>query len=175
MRLILLFAFTTTTAFGQVKCTDFFTILGQREISEKFQNYLKACGPFEENKTIDGLTKTITSDEKGIQIMLINRATDKTESAKFEVLSIELKSFTDKGGYKDELPFGFTMGMDHKLVKAHIETLENVEFDKKDLTKKSSSFTYSGSRHSGFFGKKAKVYVTQYDGKSITSMRMRVK
>lgn len=175
MRTLLLILLTAASALGQSSCTDFISLLGQKEISEQFQNYLTECGPFEQNKTVDGLTKTLTSDEKGIEILLINRAEKKTQSAKFEVLSVELKSFTDKGGFKGELPFGFTLGMDHKMVKSHIAELENVVFDKKDLSKKSSSFTYSGKPNSVFFGKKAKVYVTQYDGKSITSMRMRLK
>jgi hypothetical protein len=166
---------TSTALFGQSACGDFLEIIAQRDMSETVIAFSKNCGPFEEILAQDGMTKIWTNKEKGIELTFINRAKDQFVLPKFEVLMVELTSFTNEGGYKEEFPFGFRLGMDNKMVKTHIEELKSVDFDKKDLGKTSSFFTYTGSPNSALQNRQIRVSISQFDGKSITSMRFRLK
>ncbi|MCF8276554.1 MAG: hypothetical protein K9J17_07450 [Flavobacteriales bacterium] len=155
--------------------SDFLEILALRDIDGKLSKLKSEHGPFEERIATDGMTKTWSNEEKGIEVTFINRAKDRFALPKFEVMMVELTAFTDKGGYKDEFPFGFQMGMDHKLVKEHIQELKSIDFDKKDLSKTSSSFTYTGSPNSALQNRQIRVSISQVDGNTITSMRLRLK
>lgn len=136
---------------------------------------MKECGPFEESVTIGGDSKTYLSEEKGIQLTFVNREVNKANLPKYELLNVELTTFTEKGGFKDELPFGLQMGMDHKLLKEHIKQMKDVSYEKKNLSKKSSSFTYTGALSSALHDRQLRVMITQFDGNSITAVRMRLK
>lgn len=175
MRLIVPILFFTTSLFAQNTCEDFLVLIGQRDIHKSVMGFKENCGPFEEKIELDGMSKTWTSEENGIIVTLVNRAKDHVGVTKFEVMSVELRSFTDKGGFKGEFPFGFKLGMDSKMVKNHIMELKSVNYNKKDLSKKSSSFTYTGSPNAALKNRQIKVYISQFDGKTITSMRMRLK
>lgn len=175
MKLLLPLLLFSSTVFAQTNCDDFLPLFGQRDVSETIQTYLKECGPFEESITIGGDSKTYISEEKGIQLTFVNREMSKASLSKFELLSVELTTFTDKGGFKEKLPFGLKMGMDHKLVKEHIKQMEEVSFEKKNLSKKSSSFTYTGALSTKLHDRQLRVMITQFDGSSITSVRMRLK
>lgn len=175
MKFLLPLLLFSTTVLAQTDCSDFLRLFGERDISEKMQTYLKECGPFEESITIGGDSKTYISTEKGVQLMFVNRESKKAGLAKFELLSVELTTFTNDGGYKLELPFGMQLGMDHKLLKEHIKQLKDVFYEKKDLGKKSSSFTYTGALSSKLHDRQLRVMVTQFDGSSITAVRMRLK
>lgn len=174
MKPLLPFLLFTSSLFAQTDCTAFLKIIGQRDISQAVIDMKENCGPFVETVSADGKTKTYTSEEKGIELHFINRAKDKFSLPKYEVLTIELSSFTDRGGYKQEFPFGFTLGMDHKMVKEHIMQLEDVKYEKKDLSKKRSSFTFIGYANTAAQGRKVRVSISQFDGKSITSFRLRL-
>lgn len=175
LRLILPLLLLSATLSFQSNCTDLLTLFGERDISAKVQTFLRECGPFEESVTIGGDSKTYISEEKGIQLMFVNRELKSTSLPKYELLSIELTAFTDKGGYKEEFPFGLKMGMDHKMVKEHIKQLKDVYYEKKNLSKKSSSFTYTGLMNPNLHNRQLRVMITQFDGNSITAIRMRLK
>ncbi len=174
MKLILPFLLITSTLSAQTDCSDFLKIIGQRDISQVVIDLKENCGPFVETVSTDGKTKTYTSEEKGITLFFINRKKDRFSLPEYEVLTIELRSFTDKGGYKEDFPFGFTLGMDHRMVKEHIMQMKDVQFEKKDLGKKLSTFTYTGYANQAAQGRDVRVSVSQFDGKTITAMRFRL-
>lgn len=149
--------------------------MGQREISTDFTHFIENCGPFEERISNDFTTKTLTNEEKGIEITMINQVDDPNSLARYEVFMIELAAFTDDGGFTGNWPFGFHLGMDSKMVKKQIESLKSVTLSKKNLSKKSSSFTYTGAPNSALADRQIKVSIFQFDGKTITSMRLRLK
>ncbi|MFT4982660.1 MAG: hypothetical protein ACI9UR_002536 [Bacteroidia bacterium] len=175
MKLILPLLLITSTLFAQTPCEDFLVLVGQRDINKTVTDFQGNCGPFEESISQDGTSKTWKSKEKGVEITFVNRANDKFALPKFEVMMIELRAFTDKGGFKGKFPFGFTLGMDSKMVKNHIMELKSVSYEKKYLSKKTSSFTYTGSPNSALQNRQIKVYISQFDGKTITSIRLRLK
>lgn len=175
MKFIVSLFFVTSVVFAQSACEDFMTLLGQRDINSLVVDFRENCGPFEETISEDGMTKTWSSKEKGIEITFVNRAKDQFALPKFEVMMLELTSFTNSGGYKQDFPFGFKMGMDHKMVKSHIEQLKSVIFEKKNLGKTSSSFVYTGSPNSALQNRQIKVSIVQFDGKNISAMRLRLK
>lgn len=175
MKFLLPLLLVTTSLFAQNPCEDFLALIGQRDIHKSVIDFKENCGPFEEKIEWDGMSKTWTSKEKGIIVTLVNRAKDHTGVTKFEVMSVELRTFTDKGGYKGEFPLGFRMGMDYKMVKDHIKSMKEVQYERNELGKKRSYFTYTGAPSSALQDRQIKVYISQYDGKSITSMRMRLK
>lgn len=175
MRTLLLLTLISSTAMAQNRCEDFLSLIGQRDISQALIDFQKNCGPFEETVSQDGMGKTWSSKENGVEVSFINRAKDKFALPQFEVMMVELTAFTNEGGYKGTWPFGFDMGMDHKMVKDHITQLKSVDFDKKDLSKTSSSFTYTGSPNSALQDRQIKVSISQFDGKTISSIRMRLK
>jgi len=175
MKILLPFLVLTSTVFAQTNCSELLPLFGQRDISKNIQTYLQECGPFEESVTIGGDSKTYISEVKGIQLTFVNRELKSTSLPKYELLSIELTTFTDTGGFKEELPFGLKMGMDHKMVKEHIKQLKDVYYEKKNLSKKSSSFTYTGSMNPNLHDRQLRVMITQFDGSSITAVRMRLK
>jgi len=172
MKLLLPFLLLTNSLFAQTDCTAFLKIIGQRDISQAVIDLKENCGPFIETVSSDGKTKTYTSEEKGIELFFINRAKDSFSLPKFEVLTIELNSFTNKGGYKEEFSFGFTLGMDYKMVKEHIAQLKDVDYEKKNLGKKHSVFTFTGWTNTAAQGREIRVSISQFDGKNITSMRI---
>lgn len=172
---LLPFLLLTSQIFAQSPCEDLLVLIGQRDINETVMAFSKDCGPFEETIAQDGMTKTWTNKQKGMELTFINRAKDQYVLPKFEVLMVELTSFTNEGGYKDEFPFGFRLGMDNKMVKTHIEELKSVNFDKKDLSRTNSTFTYTGSPNSALENRQIRVSISQIDGKTITSMRLRLK
>ncbi|MDC0304096.1 hypothetical protein OAL15_03695 [Flavobacteriales bacterium] len=163
------------SVFNQDPCNDFLMLMGQRDTHNTVIDFKEKCGPFEEKIELDGMSKTWTSEEKGIIITLVNRAKNHSGITKFEVMSVELRSFTNKGGFKGDFPFGFRLGMDHKMVKCRIMELKSVDYEKKKLTKKSSSFTYTDSPNSALQNRQIKIYVSQFDGRSISSIRLRLK
>jgi len=172
--IILPFLIFASSLYPLNPCEDFLLLIGQREISTDFTHFIENCGPFEEQISNDFATKTLTNEEKGIEITMTNQVEDPNSLAKYEVFMIELTAFTDEGGFKGNWPFGFLLGMDSKLVKKHIESLNSVTFHKKDLSKKSSSFTYTGAPNSALAERQIKVSIFQFDGKTITSMRLRL-
>lgn len=175
MKILLVLLLATTSVFAQTDCEDFLQLLGRREINEHVVAFKRECGPFEESFNTDANSKTLTSLEKGISITMVNTAKDQSVTPKYEVFIVELTSFTGKGGYKEEWPFGFKMGMDHKMVKKHIKGLKDVTYDKSDIGRKRSYFNYTGKVNDSVKDRQVRVYVSQYDGTSITSLRMRLK
>ena len=175
MRFLFPLVLLTTSLFAQNSCEDFLVLLGQREIHKSVIEFQENCGPFEESISSDGMSKTWVSEKNGIELTLVNRAKDQFALPKFEVMTVELRSFTNDGGFNGQLPLGFKLGMDYKMVKNHIMELKSVDFEKKDLSKKRSSFTYTGSPNAALKNRQIKVYVSQFDGQSITSLRMRLK
>ncbi len=173
--IILPFLFFTSSLYPLNPCEDFLLLLGQRDISKDVSRFIENCGPFEEQVSSDFATKTLTNEQKGIEITMINQVDDPNSLARYEVFMIELTAFTDDGGFKGNWPFGFQMGMDNKLVKKYIESLKSVTFNKKNLSKKSSSFTYTGAPNAALADRQIKVSIFQFDGKTITSMRLRLK
>lgn len=172
IRLLLILLFPIT-AIGQ-NCDDFLSIIGQRDIAAEVISFQKNCGPFEEKISSGKKTKTWTSKEKGIIISFINRAKDEFALPKFEVFTIELESSTSLGGFKGEWPFGFKQNMDYKMVKDHVKKLEDVDYEKRDLGRVRSYFTYTGPTNQAAQERKVKVYIEQYHGTAVTSMRLRV-
>ena len=175
MKLLLPLLLIATSTFAQTDCEDFMQLLGRREINEHVIAFKEQCGPFEESFNTDGNSKTLSSLEKGISITMVNTAKDQSVTPKYEVFLVELTSFTGKGGYKDEWPFGFQMGMDYKMVKKHIKHLKDVTYEKSDLSRKRSYFNYTGKVNDSVKDREVRVYVSQYDGTSITSLRLRLK
>jgi len=175
MKTLLPLLLITSTLFAQNPCEDFLVLVGQRDINKTVTDFQENCGPFEESVSQNGMSKTWKSEGKGVEITFVNRAKDKFALPKFEVMMIELRVFTDKGGFKENFPFDFTLGMDSKMVKNHIMELKSVSYEKKYLSKKTSSFTYTGSPNSALQNRQIKVYISQFDGKSITSLRLRLK
>lgn len=175
MKFLLPLLLFSTSLVVQNACEDFLVLIGQRDINKTVTEFHKNCGPFVETVSQSGLDKTWSNEEKGIEITFVNRAKDKFALPKYEVMMIEFTAFTNKGGFKESFPFGFTMGMDHKMVKNHIMELKSVSYEKKSLSKKSSSFTYTGAPNSALENRQIKVSISQYDGKTITSMRLRLK
>ena len=175
MKLLTPLLFLTSSLLAQNPCEDVLVLIGQRDINETVMAFSKNCGPFEETIAQDGMTKTWTNKQKGMELTFVNRAKDQYVLPKFEVLMVELTSFTNEGAYKGEFPFGFKLGMDHKMVKDHIEQLTSVDFDKKDLSRTSSIFTYTGSPSSVLQNCQIRVSISQVDGKTITSMRLSLK
>ncbi len=175
MKFLLPLLIISFSGLAQNRCEDFVALLGERDIYSTLQDFRKECGPLEEIVSQDGMSKTWSSKEKGIEVSFINRATDASALPKFEVMMVELTAFTDEGGYKGNWPFGFSLGMDYKMVKQHIEQLRSVDFDKKDLGKTSSSFTYTGAPNTALGNRQIKVSVMHFDGKTISSMRFRLK
>ncbi|MBI1289088.1 MAG: hypothetical protein GC178_16095 [Flavobacteriales bacterium] len=175
MKLLIPFLLTTSSLLAQNGCQDLLALIGQRDIYRTLTDFRENCGPFEETISEDGTDKKWRNEEKGIEITFINRASDKFALPKYEVMMVELTAFTDKGGYKQAWPFGFTLGMDHKMVKQHIEDLKSVTYNKKDLGKTGSSFVYTGSPNANLGGRQIKVSIVQFDGKTISSMRLRLK
>ncbi len=175
MKLLLPLLLLGYSVFGQTTCDDFLILMGQRDINENIQSYQKLCGPFSEVIAQDGMSKTWTNDEKGIKLVFANHAKDKFALPQFELMSIELSAFTNEGGFTGTWPFGFKLGMDAKMVKSHIMQLKSVDFEKRDLSKKFSSFTYTGAPNSALQNRQIRVYISQFDGKTITSMRLRLK
>ncbi|MFM1877089.1 MAG: hypothetical protein RL266_2826 [Bacteroidota bacterium] len=161
--------------FAQNPCEDLLLLIGQRDISEEVVRFKERCGPFQQTIAQDGMSKTWTNSETGMELTFVNRSKDQFALAQFEVMMVELTSFTNDGGFKADFPFGFKLGMDHKMVKTHIEQLQSVQFDKKDLSKSSSSFTYTGSPNGALQNRQIRVSISQFDGRSITSMRLRLK
>lgn len=175
MKLLIPLLFFSSTLFAQSSCEDFLDLMGRREISEQVKQFRIACGPFDETISPDGNSKTLTSLEKGITLTFVNYESEKSSTPKYEVFTVELTSFSGKGGYKGELPFEFDMGMDYKLVKNHIKQLADVEYDRSDIGKRRSYFNYTGPINDLAKGKKIRVYISQYDGRTITTMRLRLK
>ena len=174
MKLFLSILFIISALSVQNSCEDFLSLIGQRDIHQGVIDFRKNCGPFDETISEDGLTKTWTSKEKGITLVFINRQDNKFALPKYELFTIELTSFTGKGGYEGEWPFGFLMGMNYKMVKDHIEDMKDVVYQRSDLGKRRSYFTYLGPTNVAAQGRKVKVYVSQYDGSTITTLRLRL-
>jgi len=156
-------------------CSDFLELIAQRDIYQTLTEFRNNCGPFEEAVSKDGMTKTWSQEKNGIKVIFINQAKDQFTLPQFEVIMVELTAFTDSGGYKQDFPFGFQLGMDYKMVKDHILKLESVDFEKRNLGKTSSSFTYTGSSNTALENRQIKVSIVQFDGKTISSMRFRLK
>jgi hypothetical protein len=175
MKLILPLLFIASSLFAQNPCEDFLVLMGQRDIHKSVVEFRENCGPFEESVSQDGISKTWKSEEKGVEITFVNRVNDKFALPKFEVMMIELRAFTDKGGFKGNFPFGFTLGMNSKMVKNHVMELKSVSYEKKLLSKSTSSFTYTGSPNSALKKRQIKVYISQFDGETITSLRLRLR
>jgi hypothetical protein len=149
--------------------------MGRRDINQAVINFGQNCGTYVEFFSEDMRSKTWVFAETGIDITFINRAKDNHATPIFEVLMIEIKTFTDKGGYKGAWPFGFKMGMNHKMVKNHVKGLKDVKYENKNLSKKRSVFTYTGYTNPSAQGRDIRAGISQYDGKSISSMRLRLK
>ncbi|MCB9204145.1 MAG: hypothetical protein H6603_04120 [Flavobacteriales bacterium] len=162
-------------ASAQEPCEDFLNLMGRREISQQVADFRKACGPFDETISPDGQTKTLTSLEKGITITFVNYDQDKSNTPKYEVFTIELTSFTGKGGYKGKLPLGFEMGMDPFMVKKHIKDSKDLSYDRSEVGIRRSYTNYSGPINDATEGRQLRVYVSQYDKKTIDIMRLRLK
>lgn len=175
MRLTILLILASIASQAQNNCEDFLTLMGQRDISQVMIDFKEQCGPFEETFADDKSTKSWTSLEKGIDITFINREEDKAALPKYEVLTIELTSFTSQGGYKGKLPLGFEMGMDWKMVRDHIKKSKEMTYDRSEVGIRRSYTNYSGPINDVVKDRKLRVYVSQYDGRSITIMRLRLK
>ena len=174
MKFLIPLLLITSSLFAQAPCEDFFRLIGQRDINESVVAFQKNCGPFDEEISEDGSNKTWISKEKGITLTFVNREDDKFSLPKYELLTIELTSFTGKGGYKGEWPLGFMLGMDYKMVKDHIKSLNDVNYERGDIGKRRSYFTYTGPTNDAAKDRKIKVYVSQYDGTTITTLRLRL-
>jgi hypothetical protein len=174
MKILLPFLLITSTLYAQNQCTDFLNLIGQRDISEEVNSFKENCGKLDEKVSSDKKTKTWSSDENGIKLTFINRAKNQIESPKFEVSVIELESSTGLGGYKGEWPFGFKKDMDYKMIKDHVKQLKNVVYERGGLGRSRSYFTYTGPTNQAAQERKVKVYVEQYHGTAVTSMRLRM-
>ncbi len=173
MKLLLPLLLFTSTLFAQDPCDDFLKIIGQGDVSQAVVDFIENCGPFEE-VIDDGNTKSYISDEKGISINFINRAKNESELPKFEVVTIELESSTGLGGYKGEWPFGLKKDMDYKMIRSHVKKLKDVDYERGELGRSRSYFTYTGPTNQAAQERKVKVYIEQYHGTTVTSMRLRL-
>lgn len=162
----------SSSLLAQNPCADFLNVLGERDINEAVTVLKQNCGPFVENTSDDGMSRTWINQKNGITIGFVNRNSNPAALPKFEVLSVELTSFTDSGGYKLEFPFGFKMGMDSRMVRAHIMQLADISYDRKDLGLTMSSFTYTGTVNATAKGRKVKVYVIQEKGSTVSAIRL---
>ena len=175
MKILLPLLLISSSLFAQNTCEDFLNLMGRREISQQIQEFREECGPFNEEISPDGQTKTLTSLEKGITITFVNYEKNKASTPKYEVFTIELTSFTGKGGYKGKLPLGFDMGMDPFMVKKHIKNSKDMSYDRSEVGIRRSYTNYSGPINDVTEGRQLRVYVSQYDKRTISIMRLRLK
>lgn len=161
-------------AFAQVACEDFIAIIGRHDHDESVVAFNNDCGPFVETISSDNATKTWKSNEKGITLTFTNSTTDPDSKPKFELTTVELSSTTSKGGYTGQLPFGLKKEMDAHMISDHIKNLKYMEYTNRDLGISRSYFTYFGPINDATEGKQIKIYLEQYKGAGITSMRLKL-
>lgn len=170
MKLTVLFILISFNVYAQDGCDDFLKIIGHRDESPIVATFQENCGPFQESISSDGKTKTWKSNEKGMEITFTNEA--RSDVSEFVLSVILLESSTSKGGFTGQLPFGLKKEMDAHDISKHIKKTENMEYTNRELGISRSYFTYVGPINAVTEGKKIKIYLEQYRGAGITSMRM---
>jgi len=170
MKYLLPLLLFTSSLFAQESCDDFLSIMGQLDNSQTVMDFQKNYGPFEEKVSSDRKTKTWISKEKGMEITFTNDG--KSESAEFVLTVILLESSTSKGGFTGQLPFGLEKEMDAHAISKHIKKRKDMEYTNRELGISRSYFTYTGKINEVTEGKKIKIYLEQYRGTGITSMRL---
>jgi len=159
---------------AQTPCEDFLAIIGRHDHDESVVAFKNDCGPFVETISSDNATKTWKSNEMGVTLTFTNSSTDPAAKANFELTTVELSSTTSKGGYTGQLPFGLKKEMDAHMISDHIKTLKYMEYTNRDLGISRSYFTYFGPINDASEGKQIKIYLEQYKGAGITSMRLKL-
>ena len=165
----------TTSLFAQNPCEDFMNLMGRSESSEQHKEFLSACGSYEETVSSDGQSKTLTSIENGITITLANSQKDKSVASEYQVSVIELNSSSGSGGYKGKLPLGFDLNMDPFAVRDLIKKNKDLSYDRSEVGLRRSYTNYSGPVNDVLQDKELRIYVSQYDKKSINIFRIRVR
>ncbi len=150
-------------------------LLGRSDINQAVTDFAQNCGTYVEIFSEDMTTKSWVIEETGIEITFMNRARDSFAQPKFEVFMIQIRAFTGQNGYKGAWPFEFKTDMSHKTVKDHIKQLKDAKYENKDMSKKRSIFTYTGYANPDAQGRDIRVSLSQHDGNSISSMRLRLK
>ncbi len=173
MKYLIPFLLFSTSLFAQESCDDFLSIMGQHDKSQIALEFQKNCGPFVEKMSSDGKTMTWKSNEKGIEITFTNDGS--SESSEFVLSVIELEISTSKGGFAGQLPFGLEKEMDAHAISKHIKKRNDMEYTNRELGISRSYFTYVGEINKVTEGKKIKIYLEQYRGTGITSMRLRLR
>ena len=170
MKMIAFFVLGWLNLQAQNPCDDFLNIIGQQYDSQIVTDFQENCGPFDESISSDGKTKTWKSKEKGMEITFTNEA--RSASTEFVLSVILLESSTSKGGFTGELPFGLKKEMDAHMISKHIKNTEHMEYTNRELGISRSYFTYVGPINDVTEGKRIKIYLEQYRGSGITSMRL---
>ena len=173
MKYLLLLLLFTTSLLAQEPCDDFLSIMGQQVNSQPIVDFQKNCGPFEEKISSDGNSRTWTSKEKGMELTFTKDV--KSESGELVLSVILLESSTSKGGFTGSLPFGLAKEMDAHAISKHIKKRKDMEYTNRELGISRSYFTYTGKINEVTEGKKIKIYLEQYRGTGITSMRLRLR
>lgn len=171
MKFLIPLLFITSTLMAQNPCEDFLPLFGRTDKSQQLVSLRKECGPFEESISNDGSTKTWTCKERGIEITF----SDDDTNPEFVVTAIELTVSTSKGGYDSKLPFGFEKDMTYKMAKNHIKASKDLTYDRSDLGIDRSYTYYTGPINDASEGKRIRVYLAQYRGRNISTLRMNLR
>ena len=173
MRLTVLFLLVSLSLHAQNICDDFLKLMGQSDNAQVVLDFKENCGPFDESVSSDSKTKKWKSKVKGIEITFAND--DAADNPEYKLSVVLLESSTNKGGYTGQLPFGLNQEMDAHEISKHIKKAENMEYTNRELGISRSYFTYVGPINEVTEGKKIKIYLEQYRGSGITSMRLRLR
>lgn len=173
MKTLLALILFPTILLAQTPCEDFLAVIGRSDISQTVIDFQTNCGPFEETVSDDGSTKTWKSKKKGITVTFTKDV--KSGSDEFLLSEVFLESSTSKGGYTGQLPFGLKKEMNAHDISKHIKKRTDMEYTDRELGISRSYFTYVGEINEVTEGRSIKIYLEQYRGSGITSMRLTLK
>lgn len=173
MRLILPLLLCASAVLAQTPCEDFLAIIGHSDIGQMAIDFQTNCGPFDETVSDDGITKTWKSKKKGVTVTFTKDI--RSGSDEFLLSEVLLESSTSKGGYTGQLPFGLKKEMDAHDISKHIKKRTDMEYTDHELGISRSYFTYIGKINEVTEGRSIKIYLEQYRGSGITSMRLTLK
>ena len=175
MKLLVTLLFIGSTTVAQNPCEDFLQLMGRTDNSEQLQSFRSDCGPFEESVSSDKASKTWLCKERGVEITFTKDVSSKSAPEEYSVTTITITTASSEGGYAGKLPFGFEKDMTYKMAKNHIKASENLTYDRSDLGIDRSYTYYTGPINDASEGKRIRVYLAQYRGRNIATLRMQLR